>query len=175
MGRGVEVRGDALVTVYADWTANYDYWRDWQIEMFEDMGQEWEESDVDEDAFYRDDYYHTDVWEDNRDWFIQEMKIMFPSFTDTDRWGSGPYWNETHVVLENGLVEVGIADYSGVTALTIAPLGGRYAEYPVHLGLAARWAQQIEGRFEQAFGRYAKIGTFSNGESVYSVKEEVSA
>lgn len=171
MGRGVEVRSDALVTVYADWEPEYDYWRGWQIEMFEDTGQEWDEDDVSEQAFYDDYWYHQSEWDNMVEWFTERVKELWPSFTDTDRW-----WNrETHIVLENELVEVGIANYSGMTALTIAPKDhGDYWEVEArNKGLAARWAQQIESRFEEEFGTYAKLGTFSNGESVYQVKESV--
>lgn len=72
--------------------------------------------------------------------------------------------NEGRVILQNRLVDVVVSEYCGVVALSVVP----NEDLPA---LAERWANQISLSGAIAcFGRERhRLGSFSNGESVYRV------
>jgi hypothetical protein len=169
MGRSVEVPSDALVTAYADWSLSYEDWKEGWTGYDDD---EEYASDLSEEAFWADYDAQSLTWESNSEWYVDTLIEMFPSaYPVKGEWLGYPY-NETRIVAENALVQFTISEYCGMTALSIIPNYDRGTYWkdpePGHAGLAAHWVKQIEGKFQEAFSSYYKIGTFSNGESVYA-------
>lgn len=160
MGRGVEVPSDALVTVYPDWTLTYEDWAANRLDFGDDP------EDVTEDIFYNDWESQTWTWESNLEWFIDTAQELWPSLYKTDGWLGYPY-RETRIVLANSLVQITVSEYCGMTALSIIPQEDSYGNY-INLNMAAHWVRQIEDKFRATFGAYEKLGTFSNGESVFA-------
>lgn len=156
MGRSVETRSDALLEAYEEWGNFEDYFEN--ILGFE--------PDADEDIAYENWCYNDagEEWTWYRDDFKSRMMELFPSFWETERWPSGYYayyLRETNVYLENNLLEVSVSEYCGLTYIAVAAKEG------VNLGLAKAVANKMRAKFEENFGQYKKVGTFSNGESVY--------
>lgn len=103
--------------------------------------------------------YDSDNFQNDVEATAEYMKELWPSLYDADRWVG----NEVRVFLENSVAEVSVSEYCGLVALCIAPKEDEFG----NTGLGKHWITQIEERFLSTFGAYARIGTFSNGESVY--------
>jgi len=93
---------------------------------------------------------------------------VFPSIEVTDRWAG----REDHIICENGHAEIAVSEYCGLCSLSI-----RVRQDSEHPEISEHWINQIWPRLEkemiQLFENvYQKVGTFSNGESVY---EKISA
>ena len=74
--------------------------------------------------------------------------------------------------MENGLVQVTLSEYCGLASVAFIPQTDLYGDY-LHYGLSAHWIDQKKEAFS-LIGEYFKIGSFSNGESVYEkVKEKI--
>jgi len=117
-----------------------------------------------------DDYPH-EGWDYDSDSFQMDleavadyMKELWPSLYDADKW---PH-NEVHVFLENSLAEFSVSEYCGMVSLCIAVSDA--AIDSGQEGLAKAWIARIEGKFLEKFSTLHKLGTFSNGESVYKRK-----
>jgi len=106
-------------------------------------------------------------WEDFKSDIVSIIKEKYKSFSECDEWEG----NETKIILENNLAIVGISEYCGLTSISIAPKEFRYYEKD-NTALAIKWINSISDNLEKLldknFDCYRKIGTFSNGESVYS-------
>lgn len=189
MGRSVMTHPRAEVTAYADWQEGYTSICSWCDEEVKFDGSNWVlayQNDLAEhcEVHYADLVaagespddgmdgaphsgweYDSDNWKDDLESTTSYMKELWPSLWEADRW---PH-NEVHVFLENDLVEFSVSEYCGLTALCIAVKEG--ALYDGRGGLAQHWIKQISGKFERSFSTYYKIGTFSNGESVYEKRE----
>lgn len=93
-----------------------------------------------------------------------ELKAKYPSLDDDD----GYLGREGSVLLSNKLVKVGTSEYCGLAAIFVIPEEGN--------NLALNFARKIEAGFKKvvrdvAGPLYAKVGSFSNGESVYEKVE----
>ena len=104
-------------------------------------------------------------------WFLEDIqthaKSLWPSFRNCDRWLD----REDHAILENALCYLGVSEYLGLASIWLVPkaypdsgyFSGNEYIYP----LAVNWISRIAPTFHTAFGQYRKVGTFSNGESIY--------
>lgn len=148
MGRGVSVASGAFAVAYKD-VSDFGY-------RYEDEeGKKIDNPEYDEDLGSMD-------WED----FILDikecMKADFPSFEDCDKWVG----NEDHAILENRFAYFGVSEYCGLVSMwLVLKDGDDYGDE--QRGLKERWAKQVTPKFEKRFGELRKLGTFSNGESVY--------
>jgi hypothetical protein len=92
---------------------------------------------------------------------------MYPSLDKCDRWEH----REDHIILESSLVEISIAEYCGLTSLSIRPHrdieNSYYDSDKGKLNLAVRWINQVWPKIDSRFAQARKIGTFGNGEAVY--------
>lgn len=112
--------------------------------------------------------------QDELDWemFVEDIKEQIksfaPSFTECDSWDG----NETHIILENELAEIGIAEYCGLVSVSIRPKEseGYYDEYD-KTGLAENFIERIKPKFEK-LGNLTKVGTFSNGEAIFETNDK---
>lgn len=192
MGRSVLEHPDAVVTAYASWSDDHvslctwcdeevtrDY-PDWVVEGADvptycdaHMTALLEEHDgpyegIEADATHEGWDYDEDNFQNDVGWVTEYMQELWPSLYPVDRWVG----REVHVVLENRLVEVSVSEYCGLVALCIAPRSDLSDYGDNTRGLGIRWAESVSERFRRTFGSYAKLGTFSNGESVYVSREE---
>jgi hypothetical protein len=89
------------------------------------------------------------------------LQDLFPSVTETDRW----LGREDHAVAENGLAYFGASEYCGILALWVVPKDDDYQDIG---GLANHWIDKAWPRVEERYPhRLYRLGTMSNGESVY--------
>ena len=105
-----------------------------------------------------------DDWQDFQNDIIESLKNIAPSLEECDCWDG----RETHILLENGLAEVGISEYNGLVSISIRPKEESYEGKWIE-PLAKKWIESIESKFEKT-GDLARIGTFSNGESMFKHK-----
>jgi hypothetical protein len=97
-------------------------------------------------------------WNEARDGVVDRLKENWPSFEEAEGWDN----KETRIAAENGHAIVGVSEYCGITSVSIAV--NDMSDNPE---LSEAWINRIAGKFEDVFGTIRKIGTFSNGESVY--------
>lgn len=168
MGRGVETRQYALITTYQYWSEDHVSscaWCDEEVKRdypgWVNAYSENKPCEGDEDG----EHAGRDFDADDFDWMLEDtawsMTELWPSLYASDRWVGYPY-NETRIFLENGLVEISVSEYCGVVAFCVTP------KEDAPLGIVAQWVRQIEPTFTERFGTMTKIGTFSNGESVFT-------
>lgn len=72
---------------------------------------------------------------------------------------------EDQVLLENEHARIGVSEFMGLAAVWLVS----EADYgrPEFPGLANAWCAAVEPQFRRLFGELVKLGTMSNGESVY--------
>jgi len=102
-----------------------------------------------------DPYAFTMIEED----VVESSKSQWPSFYDVDKW----LGRENHAILENRYAQIGMSEYCGLVSVWLVPLDVDDRE----VGLRDQWIASIRPRFEKFFSELVKVGTFSNGESVY--------
>jgi hypothetical protein len=125
------------------------------------------------DVFTEDDKYDEYLSKYNWDNFVidleEVLKAKYKSLTKCSKW----LGNEDHAFLENELVYVGLSEHCGVVAVWIVPKFGEfYTSRNEKANLAVNFCKQIEKGFEKLLGenygtRLNRVGTFSNGETVY--------
>lgn len=98
-------------------------------------------------------------WSDFKDDLKHKAQSLWPSLSDCDKWLD----REDHAVLENELAYFGLSEYCGLVSFWVVPKDD-WNDYPA---LAANWIDRIANRFHTNFGSLRKVGTFSNGETVY--------
>ena len=122
-------------------------------------------------------YRDVSDFEDEFDWedFIEDIqetcKSLWKSFDDCDKW----LGNEDRVLLENSLCYIGVSEYCGCAAIWIASkkeelLNTGHVLDEGTANLCDGFIARIAPRFEKTFGEFVRVGTFSNGESVYKRK-----
>lgn len=165
MGRSVMTLNDATVIAY-------DY-----LEPDEaSYREQWDDMDGDEQEYYDFDFdrFMWNLWnEDYADvfhWYLVGIQDMlaeqWKSFEPVDRW----IGQELHVIAENAHSLVTISEYGGSVAICLGPNydRGDYWRDPSEIsGLGENWRNKISERFEKRFSTLQKLGTFSNGESVF--------
>lgn len=98
---------------------------------------------------------------------IDDANAAFPSFSRCDAWRG----REDHVLLRNAYADLGISTLGSMVAIWVVERNdGTYHDYDAErrrAGRAQHWLAQIAPRFDAVFGDYVRLGTMSNGESVY--------
>jgi len=105
----------------------------------------------------------SDTWGDLIFHLQLRLAKRWPSFAKARRWID----REGRVIAENRHARVTLYEYCGLAALCLAPDNDS--------NIAGAWTRQIAGAFESEFGEFRKVGTFSNGESIYVRKESSDA
>jgi hypothetical protein len=143
MGRSVSHPSDAYVA-FAEW------------------GQGWVEGDDDDNpgAGHFDEWLAQMEWPDIVDDFRRAVLEHYPSARAEDRW----LGREDRVVAMNDYAWFGLSEYCGSIAYWVV-LQDRIDS--AMEGLARRWFEQIGPKFEKRFATLERLGSFSNGESVY--------
>lgn len=93
------------------------------------------------------------------------LQPRYKSMSKCDRWQD----REDHVIMENSQVEVSVSEYCGCVAICLAPKFGDYNDDAWNEAQAHRMANNFQKHVQKMFKScaMAKVGTFSNGESVY--------
>lgn len=123
------------------------------------------------DVAYMQD--EADVWK--WDFFIKDIIYSiiekYPSFTKCDKWDSG----EVHIFLENSFAEIGISEYCGLASLSVRlhqDLDNPYYSEDISRANLAKNQLKHYANFINEISELRRVGTFSNGESVYKHKTE---
>lgn len=118
-----------------------------------------EEDETDEDSLQT-------AWDDFKCNLLYGLKAKYKSLSipTKKRWDG----NETTIVLENDLVEVGLSEYCGMTAVSLRP----NEHYEANQSLAENWINKVRKGMVEKIAEFATVyekqGTFSNGEAVYA-------
>lgn len=166
MGRSVMTLSDATAVAYDYLEPNEEYYR----EQFEDdVEQGYEDEDSDFDNYMWTRWNDGDAASDFESYLegIQYVaKELWPSFEDADEWVG----RENHVILKNAHSIITVSEYCGSVAVCLGAnydRDGYYADDTELANLGEHWRKQIADKFIERFSTLSKIGTFSNGESVY--------
>jgi hypothetical protein len=103
--------------------------------------------------------------------FLQDIqayaKRLWPSLRECDTWLD----REDHAILENDLCYLGVSEYCGLASIWLVPKeypdSGCFRADAYLYPLAVHWIERVAQKFHKIFGHYRKLGTFSNGESIY--------
>jgi hypothetical protein len=107
-------------------------------------------------------------WDD----FVADLKDTatgrWTSLEECDEW----LGDEDHAILENDFCYIGVSTYCGCAAVWLRSKADDlrddyYPELQSKANLAEHWCDSIADKFEELFGEYRKIATFSNGEAVF--------
>lgn len=145
MGRSVSVPGNAALVAYDRWQTE---WTEEEIaEVIEELGYDPSQYE----------WCMEQEWKDYLDWVEETAMRSWPSLQPVDEWQG-----EFHVLLENSMGKLGVSEYMGVVAICFIPNPDN--------NFSQSWATKILHTFHREFGSMIKLGTFSNGESVYTLK-----
>jgi hypothetical protein len=147
MGRSVSTPRDAIVAYYD----------------VSEHGHGWDDENdcVDYDNYC--EFQAEDDWNHFKEWMVEKVKDLFPSMTECKEWVG----REDLAIAENQLAYFGVSEYCGCAAVWVVAKEDYYGnENP----LAEHWVNKIAKKFHTNFGEYTRVGTFSNGESVYERK-----
>ena len=141
MGRSVSYLSDAHSVSYFDWP------------RFE-SGEE-EDYEVEYESA-------TEVIQD-----IQEtIKSKFPEFDNADKWEG----REDHIILEGYGCQIGLSEYCGLASLSIRIDPRQHEDGDTEeISKIEKWIDNNWPKISKYYNRYKRVGTFSNGESVYSL------
>ena len=151
MGRSVDYLNRSERVNYFQWPTLWVYDEDTDTDVETD--ELWDASDVISD--------------------IQEyITDKYPGFDKCSRWDG----RETHIILEGYGTEIGLSEYCGLATLSVRVDEGplEYSmddqEYEADRQKALNWIRDNWDQASEYWNQYRKIGTFSNGESVYETK-----
>src|SRR5690606_18697904 len=100
-------------------------------------------------------------------WIIDTARELWPSFTEADSW----IGQESHVIAENAHSIIAVSEYCGMVSISLGSNYDRQEYWRDHSpGLGKHWREQVSEKFLGTFSELTKVGTFSNGESVYERK-----
>lgn len=162
MGRSVMVHPGAEATVYRTISNYHTFCNDCETEV-----DEYECPTCGADMYDHDGEVARDEYDMLVDWIREAFIDAFPSMCRVDYWAEGcGAMNELKCVVANELCEVYVSEYCGLASISVVPTG--CAEYSRDTtGLARHWCAVNGSRVLDQFNEYKRIGTFSNGESVY--------
>ena len=152
MGRSVDYLNRALHVSYFAWPV---------IEIYNDETDQFEISDQYEDS---------DIVVEN----IQESVISeFPEYEYCSKYDG----RETAIILTGYGTEIGLSEYCGLATLSIRIDEKELDyyeedEYNEQYDKIEAWIHENWAKISQGYDQYHKIGTFSNGESVFETKNK---
>ncbi len=99
------------------------------------------------------------------------LKEAFPSLTPEEKW----LGREDKAILSNSYAYLGWSEYCGLIAVWVAAKEPDYRASSAWGAMRDKWIKSIEKRFAKTVGKswgtpLTKLGTFSNGEAVFSKK-----
>lgn len=115
-----------------------------------------------QDVTYMNDVDDPYMWTDYTSNIIDITAEQWPSLYPCDKW----IGREDLVLLENEFAYIGVSEYCGLTSVWLV-CKADYEDIERE-GIARAWCRNISGKFLELFSEYEKLGTMSNGESVYT-------
>ena len=111
------------------------------------------------------------LWEDFSEDLVLQLQEAFPSLEKESKW----LGREDKAYLANTYCYVGMSSYCGLVAVWVAAKEPDYRASSAWHSMRDRWIASIEKKFAKVVGKsygvpLNKVGTFSNGEAVYSKK-----
>lgn len=99
------------------------------------------------------------------------LKAVFPSLEPVTKW----LGREDKAILENAYAYFGWSEYCGLVAVWVAAKEKDWNASGAWYSMRDKWIASIERRFAKTVGKawgtpLTKLGTFSNGEAVFSKK-----
>lgn len=160
MGRSVGTLSDATEIVFLSFL-------DWETSVHNPETDDFDYVKV-IDLDPEDYWTHQDAWEDFKEDVVHRLGKAFPSLEDADRWVD----REGHVILENGHAAIVLFEYMGSVSVNLVAKQDDHYYDPGARALAQAWCYQVAEKFRGALtcdglGTLAKLGTMSNGVSVY--------
>ena len=152
MSRSVDYLKNASKVSYFQWPL---------IESYNDEIDEFEQTD---------EYEDSDIVKDD----IQESILSeFPEFERSKKWDG----RETSIILSGYCTEIGLSEYCGLATLSIRIDENELAyyqedEYQEQYDKVELWINENWDRISAGYNQYNKVGTFSNGESVYEINNK---
>jgi hypothetical protein len=105
------------------------------------------------------------------DYLIEDIQEhvtgLFPNMETCDEWVG-----ENNVILRNGVVEIAISEYCGIVSLSVRTdeTDTAYLSRKEEIALdeeADTWVEKNFNKAVRPWAKMVKVGSFSNGESVY--------
>lgn len=167
MGRSVSHVPDADVVAYDTFEPDEAFYLQQWREKPADERREIAQSRADFDIWMLEQFrWDAEYeWEAYVEWISTHARELWPSLEEVDDW-----IGENHVILANAHSIVAVSEYCGAVSISLAPRYDRdtyWRDSGQLYALGSRWRASIAERFESTFSTLRKIGTFSNGESVY--------
>jgi len=172
MGRSVSTPSGAALVAYRNVS---DHGHDNFCHTCDEEGnEEWEcpecKADLRDFEHYCE-FRAQDDWEDFKSWLMDTAQEQWPSLEECDKW----IGREDLALLCNSHVYFGISEYCGLVAIWMVDrrdTDGYQTYEEGERNLARRWVDQVADKFDALFGEYNRLGTMSNGEGVFQVKEK---
>lgn len=167
MGRSVATVPDATAIAYQTFEPDEEFYLQMWREKPADERREIASSRADFETWMRKAF----EWDSEYEWdavlrYISDRAVeLWPSFEpalDDSEW-----LGECQVVAKNAHSLIAVAEYCGMVSISLAPRYDRDTYWRDDNALGEHWRKQISARFEKEFSEFTKLGTFSNGESVY--------
>lgn len=170
MGRSVMTLAGAEAIAYSEFQPDESFYSDLYDDDKAD-GLIAEDADFDEYMASKWEDDAAEVWAEEIDNVAEALFSTWPSLKNVvaeDEW----IWDqpEIRVIARNKHSIVTISEYNGVVALCLGADYDRsefWADPSELAGIGKAWRQKISERFEREFGSLSKVGTMSNGGSVY--------
>jgi hypothetical protein len=152
MGRSVDYLKNATKVSYFQWPL---------IESYNDETDEMIQTDEFEEGYI--------VTEDIQESIISE----FPDYDRSKKWDG----RETSIILSGYGTEIGLSEYCGLATLSIRINETELEyfeehEYNEQYDKIEKWINENWDRISAGYNQYNKVGTFSNGESVYEINNK---
>jgi hypothetical protein len=152
MSRSVDYLNRALHVSYFEWPL---------MESYNEETEQYEKTDEYEDAYF--------VKENIQESIISE----FPEYDYSSKYDG----RETAIILTGYGTEIGLSEYCGLATLSIRIDENDLAyyeedEYNEQYDKIEKWIHENWAKISQGYDQYRKVGTFSNGESVFETKNK---
>lgn len=147
MSRSVDYLNNALKVSYFEWPL---------IESYNEETEQYERTDEYEESYIV------------KEMICESIISEFPEYEYSKKWDG----RETAIILTGYGTEIGLSEYCGLATLSIRIDENLLAyyeedEYNEQCDKIEAWINENWAKISQGYNQYNKIGTFSNGESVY--------
>jgi hypothetical protein len=96
----------------------------------------------------------------------ENIKDELPEFGNEQKWDG----RETSIILSGYGTEIGLAQYCGLTSLSIRVNTDEVEGEDIEK--VEKWIDENWAKISQFYDDYTKIGTFSNGEAIFESKQK---
>lgn len=168
MGRSVATVPDATAIAYQTFEPDEEFYLQMWREKPADERREIASSRADFEAWM----HRAFEWDSEYEWdsvlrYISDRACeLWPSFTDALE--DSEWLGECQVVAKNAHSLIAVAEYCGMVSISLAPRYDRDTYWRDDNALGEHWRKQISARFEKEFSEFTKLGTFSDGTSLYT-------